>query len=657
MKMKRQKIGVMLLTFLLLFSCKPAKLSDAVKHEERGEYYAAADIYRKVFSKTKSSKKILRGTLAFHVGECYRLSNQTSRALTGYSNALRYDYPDSTALLYHARMLHKMGRYGDARKQYEAFLELDPNNILARNGLIGCDSAPEWKKLPSRYTVKKMDKFNTRDGQFAPMLYGSDYDQLYFSSSRKDAMGEEKSGITGTKNNDFYLVKQDEKKEWMKPERVESGVNTEFDEGVCSFSTDGSEMYYTYCPENPDGPNTAEIRLSSRSGAAWGAGERLEIFRDTLTMAAHPAVGADGYLYFVSDAAGGYGGKDLWRIPLATIGASYPENLGPEINTPGDELFPYMREDGTLFFSSDGHPGMGGLDIFKAQKDSTDYWTIENLKAPFNSQADDFGITFAGRREQGFFSSNRNDTRGADYLYSFALPGVWLYLEGWVLNRDEELIPNARVRVVGKDGTNQQIFVRDDGTYFMEVSPGMDYVMMASAPEHLNQKQYLSVPPMDKSETFYVDFYLHSIHKPELIENIFYDFDRATLRPESKESLDQLITLLEDNPHVTIELRSHTDRKGSDEYNIGLSQRRAQSVVDYLIRGGIAKDRLTAKGYGESVPQTVSRKAAEQFDFLPEGQVLDETFIETLTPEQQEAADQLNRRTEFQVLSVTYGLM
>jgi peptidoglycan-associated lipoprotein len=639
-----------------LFSCKIAKLSDAVAKEEKGEYYEAAQIYRKVYGKTSAKKTYLRGSIAFHMADCYEKSNYATRALSGYKNAIRYDYTDSTALLHSAKMLHKLGRYNEAIQQYNEFLQIMPDHILARNGITGCDSALSWKKNPTRYIVKKMDKMNSRDGEFSPVLAGEVYDQLYITSSRKDALGDEKSAITGVKNNDFFLIKKDEKKQWMKPEKIESGINTEFDEGSGSVTPDGSQLYYTFCSEDPEAPRSTEIRVSSRSGAQWGAGQKVEIFKDTLAMAAHPAVGVDGYLYFVSDVMGGYGGKDIWRVRLDEIGASLPENLGADINTPGDEMFPCMRADSILYFSSDGHPGMGGLDIFKATPNSRGRWKVDNLKIPVNSMADDFGITFEGAKESGFFSSNRNDGRGADHIYSFDLPGVYVYVEGWVLDKDEELIDSASVRIVGKNGTNQKLFIRNDGTYYLEVVPGMEYVMMGSAPGFLNQKRVLTVPADEKSETYYVDFYLPPTDKPVVVDHIFYDFNKATLRPESKEALDELIAMLEDNPNVTIELSAHTDRVGSEAYNIDLSQRRAQSVVDYLIRGGIAADRLVAVGYGKSRPKTVTKAITEIFDFLPEGQLLTPEFIQTLDPSDREIADQINRRTEFMVLSTTYGL-
>ncbi len=647
-----------ILAFLLLFSCKSAKLSDAVAKQEKGEYYDASQIYRKVYGKTSAKKRYLRGAIAFQMGECYREINNSQRALSAYQNSIRYEYPDSLSILYTAQMLQRLGRYTDAIKRYQEFLKIDSSSVIAKNGITGCDLANEWKKNPSRYIVKRMDKLNSREGEFSPMLSGEKYDELYFSSSRKGASGEEKSGITGQKNNDFFIVKQNEKGEWLKPEVIDDELNTEFDEGTPSFPLRSSTMYYTFCSEDEITPRTAEIYKSSRSGAKWSKGQKLEIFKDSTIMAAHPAVSPDEmYLYFVSDAKGGYGGKDIWRVPVRDIGSVYPENLGPEINTPGDEEFPYVKDNNILYFASNGHPGMGGHDLFKAvYNNKTEKWRIENMKPPINSMGDDFGITFAGEAEKGYFSSNRNDSKGLDHIYSFELPGITVKVEGWVLDRDEEVINGATVRIVGKDGTNVRHQVKNDGTYTMEVTPGMEYTMMGSAPGHLNEKQSLIVSTEEKSQAFYVDFYLPSISKPVLIENIFYDFNKATLRPESKEGLDKLIAMLNDNPNVTIELSAHTDRKGSEAYNQNLSQKRAQSVVDYVIKGGIEKDRLTAVGYSKTKPQTVSKKVAEKYDFLPEGQLLSEEFIATLTPDQQDVADQINRRTEFMVLSTTYRL-
>ncbi len=640
-----------------LYSCKSAKLSDAEEKQRIGEYYEAAAIYRKVYTKTSPKKRDLRGYIAYRMAECNRLINNTAKATSAYMNAIRYDYPDSTVYLRMGQMLQKTGRYPEAIKNYDIYMENDPSNLLAINGIQGCELAPGWKKNPTRYEVRRMDKFNSRRGEFSPMLAGDKYDQLYFASSRSKEKDAKVSAITGQNNNNLFLVKQDEKGAWLAPVELEDEVNTEYDEGTPSFSPDGNTMYYTYCAQDPEGPRTAEIYISTRSSAKWGKGTRATIVKDSVTALGHPSISPDGkYLYFVSDAVGGFGGKDIFRARVAGNDFGPMENLGEEINTPGDEMFPYVRDSVTLYFASNGHPGMGGLDLFKATQDSTGKWKVENLGAPINSMADDFGITFAGKEERGFFCSNRNDARGYDHIYSFERPTITIFIEGIVNDVDEYPIEDATVRIVGKDGLNVKVPVKKDGTYRVELERDIRYVMMASARGYLNQNYELHTGPEEKNETYIVDFFLSPISKPVVIDNIFYDFDKATLRPESKKALDEMIKMLNDNPNVTIELGAHTDRKGTDQYNERLAQRRAQSVVDYLIAGGIEAARLEAKGYGESVPKTINKKMAKQFDFLKEGDVLTEEFILALPPEQQEIADQINRRTEFKVLRTNYNL-
>lgn len=641
----------------MLGSCRSAKLSDAEEKQRIGEYFEAAAIYRKVYTKTSPKKRDLRGYIAYRMAECNRMINNTGKATSAYMNAIRYDYPDSVVYLRLAQMQHKAGRYAEAIKNYDIYMENVPDDMLAINGIQGCELAPEWKKNPTRYEVRRMEKFNSRRSEFSPMLAGDKYDQLYFASSRTKDKDAKVSAITGQNNNNLFLVKQDEKGAWLAPVELEDEVNTEFDEGTPSFSADGNSMYYTYCAQDPEGHRTAEIYLSSRSSAKWGKGSRVAIVKDSVTALGHPSISPDGkYLYFVSDAVGGEGGKDIFRARVLGSGYGPMENLGKEINTPGDEMFPYVRDSVTLYFASNGHPGMGGLDIFKATLDSVGKWNVENMGAPINSMGDDFGITFAGKEERGFFSSNRNDARGYDHIYSFELPIITVFIEGIVFDVDEYPIENATVRIVGKDGLNVKVPVKKDGTYKVELERDIRYVMMASARGFLNQNFELHTSPEEKNETYIVDFFLSPISKPVVIENIFYDFDKATLRPESKKALDEMIKMLNDNPNVTIELGAHTDRKGTDKYNERLAQRRAQSVVDYLIAGGIDKERLEAKGYGESVPKTINKRMAKQFEFLNEGDVLTEEFILALPPEQQEIADQINRRTEFKVLRTNYNL-
>lgn len=589
------------------------------------------------------------------MAECYRRINMAPRSSAAYQNAIRYDYPDSMALFYLARSQQYEGKYKEAIKNYQAYLETNPQSSLAKNGIRGCNLAQQWKKTPTRYVVKKATMFNSRRSDFAPMFLGEDFDQVYFSSSTEKALGKNKSGITGTKNCDLFFSKKNERGAWQKPEPIEGDVNTEDDEGVISFSPDGTTMYLTKARREPNADTSVEIYTSTRTGAQWSAPQKYEITADTLSAFGHPAVSPDGeFLYFVSDMPGGYGGKDIWRISLTEKEGTL-ENLGVQINTPGDEMFPYIRSNGDLYFSSDGHPGMGGLDIFKARMNDSGFWQIENMKAPINSQADDFGITF-GEEESGFFSSNRGDGRGYDNIYSFELPSISVWISGTVIDKDDEPVPDAIIRIVGNDGSNQKEFARKDGSFRFKLDRGVHYVMLASCRGYLNSKQEFISDNEEADAEYGVNFVLASISKPILIENIFYDFDRATLRPESETSLNELVKMLNDNPNVSIELGAHTDLKGSEQYNLRLSDRRARSVVDYLIKSGINPDRLQPKGYGESRPKVITKKLATQYPQFKEGDVLDEKYINGLSPEDQEIANQINRRTEFQVLSITWNL-
>ncbi|MDR1258142.1 MAG: OmpA family protein [Tannerellaceae bacterium] len=640
----------------LLTACKTARLSDAEAKQQIGEYYEAAAIYRKVYAKISPQDRFLRGYVAFRMGECNRLANNTPRAVSAYLNALRYQYADSSVSLRLGLMQQKQGAYAEAIKNYKAYLETDPSSVWAMNGIKGSEMAQQWRREPARYRVTRMDRFNSGRSEFSPMLYGAGYDQLYFASSRTKDKAAKTNPITGQANNNFFLVKQDEAGNWLAPEEIEDEVNTGFDEGTPSFTADGSTMYYTYCAEDPEGSRTSEIYVSARANARWGKGSRVAIVRDSVTALGHPSVSPDGkYLYFVSDASG-YGGKDIFRARRTGADFGPMENLGPMINTPGDEVFPYARDSVTLYFASNGHPGMGGLDIFRATLDSAGTWQVENMKYPVNSPSDDFGITFAGSREKGFFSSNRNDLKGSDHLYSFELPAITVVIEGIVSDADEYPVEEATIRIVGRDGLNEKVQARRDGSYRVELERDVSYVMMASARGYLNQNFELHTGPEEKSETYLVDFFLSPVYTPVVVENIFYAFDSAVLRPESKEALDELIRMLNDNPNVAIELGAHTDRMGTEVYNEGLAQRRAQSVVDYLIAGGIDPGRLEARGYGKSVPKAISKKMAGEWDFLTEGDVLTEEFVTALTPAQQATADAINRRTEFRVLRTNYNL-
>ena len=636
-----------------------------------GEFYDAAAQYKKAYAQTSAKERALRGQRALKMADCYRRINSTQRAVAAYNNGIRYKQQDSLTHFFLGQQLMKSGDYRGAEKAFTAAVDSllttdSPYLTLAQECLEAARNATELKKKDSKYAVRREELFNSRRAEYSPMLTGDDNDQLYFTSTRNQAQGDELSGITGTKNGDIFYAQKDDKGKWGKPQTIDSELNTEFDEGACCFTPDGKTMFLTLCKTDPNYPRYATIVKSQRSDASWGKPTEVVVARDTLSTFAHPAVSPDGlWLYFVSNMPGGLGGYDIWRCELTQSGTGPVENLGAPINTSGNEMFPTFRPNGDLYFSSDGHPGLGGLDVFIAVPHSNEApsgtvggaYTIEHPGFPLNSQGDDFGMTFEGVHNRGYFSSNRGDARGWDHIYSFEKSEVVLTVKGWVYEMDGYELPAGLVYLVGNDGTNLKLNVKGDGSFTQQIQPGVDYVMLATCKGYLNHKEELRVDTATVSNEYVLQFPLANISAPVLIENIFYDFDKATLRPESATALDQLVKLLEDNPHVTIELSAHTDYKGSNDYNQALSQRRAETVVNYLIAHGIDAERLTPKGYGEDKPKTVKRKLAAKFDFLKEGDVLTEEFVTALKDEQQqEACNQINRRTEFVVLRTTYGM-
>ena len=650
------------MTTMLLTGCGAEQ---AIKKGDRfnglGEYYDAAAQYKKAYSQTPAKDRTQRGKVALKMAECYRHINYTQKAIAAYNNAIRYKQTDSLTYLHLAQQLMKNGSYKEAEKTFQTFLDSMRNDgttesrnyeQLAKTGLLSAQQAPTWKKEGSAYTVKREHLFDSRRADYSPMLAGEENNQLFFTSTRNQAKGDELSGITGTKNADIFLSQKDDKGKWQRPEAIDSELNSDDDEGACSFSPDGRTMYLTQCRSDASYPRYATIMTSNRSDAAWSKATELVITRDTLSAYAHPAVSPDGqWLYFASNMPGGQGGYDIWRVAITTSGLGGVENLGAPINTPGDELFPTFRPNGDLYFSSDGHEGMGGLDIYYVEDGK-----VQHPGYPLNSQGDDFGMTFEGLLNKGFFSSNRGDGKGWDHIYSFYNPEIVQTVKGWVYEQDGYELPQAQVYMVGNDGTNLKLSVKGDGSFTQQIKPDVDYVFLGTCKGFLNHQERLRVEPVSESEEYVLQFPLASITAPVLIENIFYDFNKATLRPESTAALDKLVALLGENPNVTIELSAHCDYKGSAEYNKVLAQRRAESVVEYLTAHGIASDRLKPVGYGKEKPKTIRRKLTEKYPFLKEGDVLTEEYIKTLDEEQQEQCNQLNRRTEFIVLRTTYGL-
>ena len=683
--MNCRKIIYILLAALLLTGCSiQQRVKRADKKFAIGEYYIAADIYKQCYSRLNTKKdRELKGYVAFKQGECYRILNNP-RAANCYQSALRckYQLQDSIIFLNAGLALQYQGKYKDAAKSYELYLQAHPDNYVAQAGKYACNKIDEWKKEGSRYKAAEAKGFNQkRTGNFAPMFIGDQADAIMFTSNRQEKQtGTKKlkrpSNVTGQQLFQLYQTRKNAAGEWGEISLAEGLYGSSEGEqkndstdkqagnaeiGVCSFTKDGRIMYFTYSKPINGKDLGAKIYRSERASGEWGEAQEVKLFADSSITVGHPALNATAdTLYFVSDAAGGEGGKDIWMAELDGDEWVNVHPLGKGINTAADEMFPYVHEDGSLFFASNGHPGYGGLDIFKAYPDTTrrdtTVWVLYNMGPTFNGIGDDFGITFAGNTQDGFFSSNKGDKKGFDKIYRFWLPEMEFLVEGTVTDEAGNPLSDAKLRLVGSDGTNSKVNARRDGTYKIKLKKDVKYVMMAAARGHLNAKQQWNTMDLKDSKTYTMDFALSPISRPVKMDNIFYEFGRWELTKASEAELDRLVKLLNDNPNITIELSAHTDMKGTDEFNNELSQKRAQSCCDYLIAHGIENERLTPVGYGKTKPVIADKNLNKQYPWIPVEQALDEAFILSLPTDKQDICNQINRRTEFKVIKTTYNL-
>ena len=655
MKIRNIVFGFMAFCLLLPFqgySQQSNRLRKAYEEFYAGHYSTAANMLRNAYS---SAKREEQAEVLFKIGVCYRRTNSPALAEQWLSRALGRGYQDPIIHLYLGDAKRMREKWVEAREEYLKFRERAPNDRRAEDGIRSCDFAIAAMESGNGYEVVPMRFFNSRQSDFVPVYGSDDYSVVYFTSSRDAATGKNINAVTGEKFTDIFISRQDRKGAWSQPVPIEGEVNTEYDEAIGSFSPDFQTMYFTRCRTHPNRAFGCQILTAQLVNGRWTRERVIDISHDTIVVA-HPAISPDELtLYFVSDMPGGQGGKDIWMVTrnnLSSENWSRPENLGPAINTPGDEMFPWVHPDGTLYFASNGHVGLGGLDIFKA-KDENGRWVVENMGYPINSPSDDFGITFQAETETGFFTSSRSNTnRYVDNIMQFSLPPLSFNLIGLVIDdKTESPIPNATVTVLSSDGITDEMQTANDGTFRMTLRQNIDYAFIASRENYLNGRERESTRGFDRSRNFNITIPLTSVAQPIEIPNIFYDFARWELRPESMVSLDILVQTLVDNPQISIEIGSHTDSRGSEEVNQTLSQRRAQSVVDYLIQRGIASNRLRARGHGKSTPKVVDAQMAAQHTFLRSGMALTEEYINSLqSDDEQEIAHTFNRRTDFSVI-------
>ena len=626
----------------------------ADKAFELGKYYDAIDEYKYAFAKAKDKDK--KNQIMFMVAESYRMVQNSRQAEIWYKKVIKKGYDNPLATLYLADAMRAQGEYEDAMKEYQNYSKLNPSDDRGPAGVESCASAIEWMGQPTRYKIENMHYFNSKYSDFGIAYAKDDYSMVIFSSSREGCTGGKISGVTGEYYCDLVRSRVDRKGKWSEPVAIEENINTEYEEGMPSTNKKCNTLYFTSFREDKNKNLVCKIFCSVKENAEWGEPKELNLAPDTVAVG-HPAISDDELtLIFVSEMEGGYGGKDLWKSTRANKSSDWgkPVNMGPAINTSGDEMFPYIHPEGTLYFSSNGHAGMGGLDIFKASE-GTSGWKVENMKYPINSSSDDFGICFESEMERGYFCSNRPGGKGSDDIYQFSLPPIEFTLTGIVRNgKTDAIIAGAEVNLIGSDGTNITAKTETDGSYNFNLSPNADYRIVVKRGGFLNSKDKTTTKGLTDSEQLKVNIDLQPDDRRMDLDGIEYEFNSAKLKPSSIAGLEVLVGILNDNANITIEIGSHADYRGSDEANLKLSEARAKSVVDFLTTYGIDPERLDSHGYGEEMPKEVDKKMAQKYPFLKEGDILTEAFIKRLNDEQQEICNQINRRTDFVVTGRDY---
>jgi peptidoglycan-associated lipoprotein len=626
------------------------------------QYTVAAARYKKAYSKARVPAEKER--ILYRMAECYRLTNDMKDAEITYGTLVRsgFDKKNPMVLLYYADAQRANEKYDEAKDNYDLFIKAEPKDQRGRNGVTSCEQALKWIQTPSRYVVTNEKKLNSSEDDFAPTFADPNYRSIIFTSSRHASTGKGTDDWTGQSFSDLFTSSIDQKGQWSEPVLLDNTgvINTKANEGAATMNNAFNRLYFTRCETDNKKESGCQIWITNKGEGRWTAPEPIVLTKDSTLAIGHPALSSDELtIIFSCEKVGGFGGKDLWMSTRRTKAEKFGPavNLGPEINTPGDEVFPTLVGDSVLYFSSNGLIGMGGLDIFKSSMIGGRWSKPQNMMPPINSSGDDFAIIFAPGEGSGYFSSNRKDGKGGDDIYSFSSPPLVFTLKGVVKDdRTLQFLEGAHIKLVGTNGASFDAVSDGKGAYGFsnnQLEANVTYDLEASRDNYFTKKARETTVGVDRSRDFVINFNLEPIpDKPIILPDIIYDFDKWDLKPQYQDSLQGLIKTLEENQRLVIELSSHTDSRGGLEYNDALSQKRAESVVTYLINRGIDPDRLKAKGYGKRVFRTLTQDLVRVGYTFKAGTVLTDEFVTALpTKDIQEAAYELNRRTEFKVLS------
>jgi peptidoglycan-associated lipoprotein len=634
------------------FSQKLLKKADAAF--EARQYFNAINMYKQAYAGASKDKK---PGIMYKSGYASQEINDYKAAETFYQKAIAANYDDPTVYLNLAEVLKSQLKYPEAIVEYNKYKAKGGNAKKADLGVKSCELAQQWKNAPQRYKMENMSLINSKESDYSPSFSDKKYQTLVITSRREGALGAQEVNI-GSNHSDLFETKLDKNGKWSTPVLLPPAISSPVNEGQGWVSKKGDMIFFTRCPEGKQ--VKCGLYMAKKQGSTWGVATRLPFNNDTVQFG-HPTLSADGkFLYFASRMSGGYGGLDIWKCTYDAKANVWgqPTNAGPAVNTEGNEMYPTVSDDGKkLYFSSDYHPGMGGLDIFVAEAGADGKFSkaIENLKYPINSSFDDFGIIYEGKKQRGYLTSNREGGKGSDDIWSFNLPALTFNAKGMAMSKGDdrtgsgrgEAVELVKVKVIGSDGSINEFTTAKDGNYTFKLKEKTTYTITTITDKTTKSPSFtkgylasrdqrvISTVGLDKSKDFIADFELSPVVPFIRMPQILYALGSADLLPQSKDSLQFLYQTLADNGSIVVELNSHTDSRGDAAKNQDLSQRRAQSCVDYLVKEkGINTARLQAKGYGKT-------------QLL----ITDDVIAKAKTKEEKEALHALNRRTAFRILN------
>ncbi len=641
------------------FSQKLLKKADATF--EAHQYYKAIQMYKQAYAQAPKDKKAL---IMYKSGVASQEINDYKAAETYYQKAITASFDDPTVYLHLAEVLKNQLKYPEAIVEYNNYKAKGGDGKKADLGVKSCELSQQWKDAPQRYKIENMSLINSKESDFSPSFSDKKYQTITFTSRREGALGAQELNL-GTNHSDIYETKLNPKDgKWSTPTILPPAISSPVNEATAWVSKKGDLIFFTRCPEESNKQAKCAVYMAKKQGSTWGEATKLPFNNDTVQFG-HPCLNSTGtVLYFTSRKSGGYGGLDIWSCTFDVKANSWgqPVNAGPAVNTEGDEMYPTITDDNKkLYFSSNYHPGMGGLDIFMAEisADGKFNKAVENLKSPINSSFDDFGIIFEGKKQRGYFTSNREGGKGSDDIYSFNLPPLNFSCKGLGLSSGSsrtgagkgETVENVKIKIVGSDGTINEYNTTKDGSYTFKLKEKNTYTITTEAGKssksatftkdgyfNSQDKRVISTVGLDKSKDFIADFELKPVEREIRMPQVLYELGKADLLPQSKDSLNFLYQTLVDNPNIICQLNAHTDSRGDAKKNQELSQRRAQSCVDYLVNEKkIAPARLSAKGFGKTMLL-----------------ITDDVIAKAKTKQEKEALHALNRRTNFSILSFDY---